>query len=251
MSGPLQAGWVRPDWPAPPVVRAFVTTREGGVSTAGYASMNLGAATADDPANVIENRARFGAWLPSGPGWLRQVHGTRVVRREALSEEDNEADAAWCATPGVACTVLTADCLPVLFCDAGAQVVAAAHAGWRGLLAGVLENTITAMPVAPADLMAWIGPGIGVGAYEVGPAFHDQFRQELPWLKKGFETIDGRIHADLGVIARALLARAGVKAVYGGNFCTYTDSQRFYSHRRNPNGGRMASTIWLQDIAGR
>lgn len=246
MTDPQHAVRLEPDWPAPRAVRAFVTTRDGGVSEGSYASMNLGAATADDPARVAENRARFGAWLPSGPGWLQQVHGARVVRREVLSAQDNEADAAWCATPGVACTILTADCLPVLFCDADAQVVAAAHAGWRGLLAGVLENTMAAMPVEPRSLMAWIGPGIGVGAYEVGTAFREQFLAQLPWLKEGFETIDGKVHADLAVIARALLTRAGLKAVHGGNFCTYTDSQRFYSHRRNPDGGRMASTIWLQ-----
>lgn len=237
---------IQPDWPAPPVVRAFVTTRDGGVSGAGYASLNLSTATADDPACVAENRRRFAAWLPSEPGWLKQVHGARVIRREVWSGRDNEADAAWCATPRLACTVLTADCLPVLFCDLDAQVVAAAHAGWRGLLGGVLENTVTAMPVEPRRLLAWIGPGIGVGAYEVGEAFRDQFMRQLPWLKEGFETINGNVHADLAVIARALLKRAGVEAVHGGDFCTYTDSERFFSHRRDAQGGRMASTIWLQ-----
>lgn len=237
---------ILPDWPAPAVVRAFVTTRAGGVSEGSYASMNLGAATSDDPECVQENRRRFSAWLPSKPGWLRQVHGARVIRREVWSEQDNEADAVWCATPGLACTVLTADCLPVLFCDLDAQVVAAAHAGWRGLVAGVLENTISALPVEPKRLLAWIGPGIGVSAYEVGEEFRRQFLGQLPWLKEGFETVNGSVHADLATIARALLHRAGVKAVHGGNLCTYTDSQRFFSHRRNPNGGRMASTIWLQ-----
>ncbi len=200
---------------------------------------------------MAENRRRFALSLPSEPGWLKQVHGARVIRREVWSGSDNEADAAWCATPGLACTVLTADCLPVLFCDLDAQVVAAAHAGWRGLLAGVLENTVAAMPVEPRRLLAWIGPGIGVAAYEVGAAFRDDFIKQLPWLKTGFETINGSVHADLAAIARALLNRAGVKAVHGGSFCTYTDSQRFFSHRRNPQGGRMASTIWLQGTGAR
>lgn len=241
------SGRLLPDWPAPARVRAFVTTRAGGVSTADdYASLNLGAATDDDPACVAENRRRFTALLPSEPGWLRQVHGNRVLRREVWSEQDCEADAVWCATSGQACTVLTADCLPVLFCDRQAQVVAAAHAGWRGLAGGVLEATMAAMPVAPAGLLAWIGPGISVAAYEVGEAFRADFRQRLPWLKEGFREIEGRVHADLPHIARAILERAGVRSVHGGDLCTYSDATRFYSHRRNPRSGRMASTIWLQ-----
>ena len=146
---------------------------------------------------------------------------------------------------GLPCTVLTADCLPVLFCDRSATVVAAAHAGWRGLVAGILEATIGAMAAEPADLLAWIGPGIGVGAYEVGAGFRDRLRRRMPWLGGGFMDVDGAVHADIEAIARAILARAGLQEVHGGGFCTYTDSERFFSHRREPRGGRMATTIWL------
>lgn len=239
-------GAIQPDWPAPATVRALTTTRQGGVSQAGWESLNLGDRTGDDAAHVRENRARFRALLPGAPGWLRQVHGIRVVRRERWNPDDREGDAAWCATPALPCTVLTADCLPVLFCDRAGTVVAAAHAGWRGLAGGVLEATLAALPVAPSNLLAWIGPGIGVGAYEVGAGFQAEFTRRLPWLEEGFETRDGRVHADLEAIARAILARAGVGSVHGGGFCTYTDSERFYSHRRNPAGGRMASVIWLE-----
>jgi len=237
---------ILPDWSAPANVRGFTTTRSGGVSEAGYASLNLGAGTADDPAAVAENRRRFEALLPAPAGWLRQVHGARVLRREAWSEADSEADAVWSATPGLPCTILTADCLPVLFCDREGQLVAAAHAGWRGLALGVLEATIAALPVPAHRLLAWIGPGIGVAAYEVGEAFQQDFQQRMPWLQQGFETIGGQTHADLALIARAILERAGVSAVHGGEFCTYTDAERFYSHRRHPASGRMATTIWLQ-----
>lgn len=240
---------VVPDWPAPDRVRGFTTTRAGGVSTGAWASLNLSDRMGDEPTAVAENRRRFRALLPSAPGWLRQVHGDRVLRRETLDsgEESNapRADAAWCATPGLACTVLTADCLPVLFCDRGATVVAVAHAGWRGLAGGVLEATVAALPAAPSELLAWIGPGIGVHAYEVGKDFRSQFRRRLPWLEDGFERVGGQVHADLEAIARAILARAGVGAVHGGGFCTYTDARRFFSHRREANGGRMATTVWL------
>lgn len=238
-------GKVEAQWPAPKAIRAFSTTRTGGVSEGRWASLNLGDSTGDDPAAIAENRRRFGAVLPSAPGWLRQVHGNRVLHRDTLTEGDNEADALWTATPGLCCTVLTADCLPVLFCDRTGSVVAAAHAGWRGLAGGVLEATIAALPVAPDTLMAWIGPGIGVGAYEVGADFRDAFRARLPWLDDGFVEGAGSVYADLEHIARRILARAGVPAVHGGGFCTYTDARRFFSHRREPGGGRLATTIWI------
>lgn len=238
-------GAVMADWPAPPRVRAFTTTRAGGVSTGPWARLNLGDRTGDTPEAVAENRRIFRAGLPSEPGWLRQVHGHRILRREALGETDHEADAVWAQTPGLACTVLTADCLPVLFCDQDSSMVAAAHAGWRGLAGGVLEATVAALPAAPAALLAWIGPGIGARAYEVGDDFRDAFRARLPWLVGGFIDVEGRTHADLEAIARAILARSGVGAVHGGGFCTYTEAERFFSHRREPGGGRMATTIWI------
>jgi YfiH family protein len=258
------ANLLTPDWPAPPSVRAFTTTRRGGVSTGARASLNLGEHSGDDPECVAENRRRFGALLPSAPGWLRQVHGNRVVRRETLgtgsergddlgsepgkesgSEAPCDADGAWTDRPGLPCTILTADCLPVLFCDRAGTVVAAVHAGWRGLAAGILEAAVAALPVEPARLLAWIGPGIGVGAYEVGEDFEAAFRRRVPWLDTGFERHGGRVHADLERIARAMLRRAGVGGVHGGGFCTYTERERFFSHRRDPASGRMATVIWL------
>lgn len=236
---------VLPDWSAPRHVRAFTTTRAGGVSTDGWRSLNLGLATGDDPAHVAENRARFEACLPAPAGWLKQVHGLGVVRREVLGARPMEADAVWTASPSLPCTLLTADCLPVLFTNDEGTVVAAAHAGWRGLAGGVLEATLAALPVQPADILAWIGPGIGVDAYEVGTAFRHEFRERLPWLDGGFREIDGRVHADLEAIARAILARIGVTRISGGGFCTYTDRERFFSHRREPHGGRMATTVWI------
>ena len=236
---------VLPDWPAPRHIRAFTTTRNGGVSQAGWSSLNLGGATGDDPAHVEENRARFEALLPAAPGWIRQVHGFDVVRREVLDTRTAEADAVWTATPSLPCTVLTADCLPVLFTNREGTVVAAAHAGWRGLAGGVLEATLSALPVPASEMLAWIGPGIGVHAYEVGDDFRDEFRARMPWLEGGFAEHGGRVHADLESIARAILARSGVTQVHGGGFCTYTDRERFFSHRRQPQGGRMATTIWI------
>ncbi len=236
-----------PDWPAPSNVRALATTRAGGVSREGWASLNLARGGGDDPEHVAENRRRFRGLLPGEPGWMWQVHGDQVARREALETEGApvKADAVWCRTPGLPCTVMTADCLPVLFCDRAGTQVAAAHAGWRGLAGGVIEATIEAMPAPPAGLMAWIGPGIGVNAYEVGPDFESEFRRRLPWLETGFVTIGGNVHADLEAIARAILARAGVESVHGGGFCTHTDADRFFSYRRNPISGRMATTVWL------
>ncbi len=238
-------GRLLPEWPAPERVRAFTTTRAGGVSERGWATLNLGNSTGDRPEHVMENRRRFEARLPAPAGWLRQVHGDRVLRRDDLTGEEPEADAVFTESAGLPCTVLTADCLPVLFCDRSATVVAAAHAGWRGLVAGILEATIGAMAVDPADLLAWIGPGIGVGAYEVGAEFRDRLQRRMPWLEGGFQDVGGAVHADIETIARALLVRAGVQEVHGGGFCTYTDPERFFSHRREPRGGRMATTIWL------
>jgi YfiH family protein len=235
------------EWPASEKVQAFTTTRAGGVSELGWASLNLGDRTGDLPEHVAENRRRFAALLPGPPGWLRQVHGNQVQQRETLGDRAPEADAVFSTTRGLPCTILTADCLPVLFCDRSATTVAAAHAGWRGLAGGVLESTIDALPAAPDELLAWIGPGIGATVYEVGPDFREHLRERLPWLEDGFLEVNGAVHADLEAIARAILRRAGVTEIHGGGFCTYTDSERFFSHRREPSGGRMATTIWLED----
>ena len=187
---PLPADWMTPDWPAPARVKAFVTTRNGGVSAGAYASLNLGTRVGDDSAAVEDNRARVRAWLPQDPRWLHQVHGTRVVQAEQLAGEI-AADAAIAREAKVVCTVQVADCMPVLFCDEAGLSVGAAHAGWRGLAAGVLEATIAALGVPPRRLVAWMGPAIGPDHFEVGAdvleAFtgidptHSALTSGLPW----------------------------------------------------------------------
>ena len=166
---------VIPDWPAPPCVHAFTTTRAGGVSTGSWGSLNLGDRCGDRPASVRANRRRVREMLPSDPVWLRQVHGTRVIGCDPDTDAGREADAAFTTHPGLVCAVLTADCLPVLLCDRDGGTVAAAHAGWKGLAAGVLEATIEALGVDAGSLLAWLGPGIGAGVYEVGVAVRDEF----------------------------------------------------------------------------
>ncbi len=242
----LPADWIVPDWPAPAQVRAFITTRAGGVSRAPYASFNLGELTADDPAAVQANKVRLEALLPQPPRWLRQVHGARVVAAETAAGE--QADAAFTATPGVVCAVKIADCMPVLLTDAAGSAVGIAHAGWRGLAAGVVENTVHALGIDPGALMAYLGPAIGPRAFEVGDEVRSAFCAVDPAAATAFEPhAPGKWLADLFVLARQRLARCGVRRVYGGGLCTYSDPARFYSHRRNPVTGRMAALIWLAE----
>lgn len=195
-----------------------------------------------------ENRARFGAALPAPPGWMHQVHGVAVARRERFTAEAPPcADAVVAFTPDWPCTVMTADCLPVLFCDDAGSRVGAAHAGWRGLAAGVLEATVEALDCAPATLMAWLGPAIGPAAFEVGDDVRDAF--DLPQhFHPAPAAGDGRRKwwCDLYGLARERLAGAGVTRIHGGGFCTYTDNDRFFSYRRDGVTGRMATTIWLK-----
>ena len=243
--------WIVPDWPVPAEVRALVTTRAGGVSSGPYASMNLGIRTADDPAAVAGNRTRLLRCLPQPPRWLAQVHGTTVVDADALTGSPTEvpqADASVARCPGTVCAILIADCLPILLTDRAGGCVGAAHAGWRGLAGGVIANTVAHMPAAPADLMAWIGPGIGPTAFEVGDDVLQAFCADAPERKSAFKSLPaaGKWLCDLPALARDALRRAGVTQVYGGDLCTYTDPQRFYSHRRNPVTGRMAALIWRQ-----
>lgn len=239
-----------PDWPAPPRVQAVATTRGGGVSSGVYRSLNLGDHVDDDPGAVAENRRRLAVelGLAGGPRWLRQVHGI-VVADAATAAPAPQADAMIAAAAGTACVVLTADCLPVLFCDAAGSRVAAAHAGWRGLAAGVLEATVTALVasgVQAGDLLAWIGPAIGASAYEVGDDVRAAFLASDPRAAAGFTAnARGRWQLDLPGLARQRLAAAGVRQVHGGNLCTHGDPQRFFSHRRDGNCGRQASLVWL------
>lgn len=234
-----------PDWPAPANVRARQTQRAGGVSPAPWASLNLGDHVGDDPVRVAANRARLLAELPAPPLWLRQVHGTVVVDA-ATSAVDCAADASFSRVAGVVCAVMTADCLPVLFCDRAGSVVAAAHAGWRGLLAGVLESSLTAMAVAPGEVLAWLGPAIGPESFEVGPEVRAAFIARDPASAAAFRAHgEGKWLADLYALARQRLAAAGVGGVFGGGACTFADGERYFSFRRDGVTGRMASLIWL------
>lgn len=237
--------WLTPDWPAPANVRACVTTRGGGVSAAPFDTFNLGDHVDDDPAAVASNRAHLVDMLGCQPAWLRQVHG--IVVAEADPAVVIEADGNWTATPGIACTAMTADCLPALFCDRAGTRVAAAHAGWRGLAGGVLEATVKALNVAPQELLVWLGPAIGPSAFEVGAEVREAFVQQHTEAASAFvpSVNAGKFMADIYQLARIRLAAIGVTAVSGGGFCTYSDP-RFYSYRRSPRTGRFASLIWLQ-----
>ncbi|MCM2330885.1 conserved hypothetical protein [Geopseudomonas sagittaria] len=235
-----------PDWPAPAKVRACVTSRAGGVSQAPFDSCNLGDHVGDDPAAVAENRRRLQALLGCRPAWLSQVHGVAVV--EADPARVAEADASWSATPGVACTIMTADCLPVLFCDRAGSRVAAAHAGWRGLAAGVLEASVAALGCPQSEVLVWLGPAIGPRAFEVGAEVREAFVAQHAEAAEAFvpSVNPERFMADLYRLARIRLAAIGVTAVYGGGLCTFSDAERFYSYRREPRTGRLASLIWLE-----
>lgn len=241
---------MQPDWAAP--AGGWCSTREGGVSTGPYASLNLGTAVGDHPDAVAENRRRFGARLEGArPVWLRQVHGTRVLRLMPadLDRPPPEADACWTDQPGIACTVQVADCLPVLFATADGRGVAAAHAGWRGLAAGVLEATVAALAAgtgaASADMHAWLGPCIGPAQFEVGPEVAEAFAADagcLTWQPR--PDGDARWRADLPALARARLQRAGLRRISGGGWCTVSDPSRFFSYRRDRITGRFAATVW-------
>lgn len=244
MSGLTQA-LLFPDWPAPASVRACVTTREGGISQPPYESFNLGDHVGDAPAAVAENRRRLSQAFAIQPAWLKQVHG--LVVADADPGVVAEADASWTDQPGIACTVMTADCLPALFCDRAGTCVAAAHAGWRGLAGGVLEATLDRLALAPEEVLVWLGPAIGPQAFEVGLEVRDAFTAVHPEAARAFVEGErpGKLMADIYALARIRLAARGVTAVYGGGYCTVSDP-RFFSYRRTPQGGRFASLVWLE-----
>lgn len=247
----LPSDWIVPDWPAPHNVRALVTTRSGGVSCGPYASLNLGAHVQDCPSAVASNRRALAAQLPAEPLWLEQVHGTTVVCADSAGS-GAQADAAFARRPGVVCAVMTADCLPVLLCDRAGTVVAAAHAGWRGLLGGVLECSVQAMTVNPADILAWLGPAIGPAAFEVGAEVREAFCTHDAQASGAFVAAaqPGKWMADIYMLARQRLSAAGVVSVYGGGECTVSDAARFYSYRRDGVTGRFASVVWLEPVSG-
>ncbi|MFA7243440.1 MAG: peptidoglycan editing factor PgeF [Sulfuricellaceae bacterium] len=237
--------FIVPDWPAPAHVRALCTTRCGGVSTGAYAGLNLGDHVGDDPLAVARNRALLREHLPTEPLWLNQVHGINVAAADCACGAP-QADAGVARRAQAICAVLTADCLPVLLCDKEGTVVGAAHAGWRGLAAGVIESAIVSMDADPATLLAWLGPAIGPGAFEVGDEVRAVFLAHDKATANAFAPhAPGKWLADIYHLARLRLARSGVTQVYGGDFCTFRERERFYSYRRDRTTGRMASLIWL------
>ncbi|MCU1718144.1 peptidoglycan editing factor PgeF [Pseudomonas sp. 5P_3.1_Bac2] len=238
--------WLTPQWPAAARVKSCVTSRTGGVSVAPYASFNLGDHVGDDPRSVAKNRERLVSLLGCQPAWLQQVHGTAVA--EADPTQVVSADASCTSQRGVACAVLTADCLPVLFCDRAGTRVGAAHAGWRGLAGGVLEATVAQLDLPAENVLAWLGPAIGNQAFEVGPEVREAFISQHAAAREAFVPSNnaGKFIADIYQLARIRLAAQGIIAVYGGGLCTYNDP-RFYSYRRAAQTGRFASLIWLVD----
>jgi len=242
---------LRPDWPAPANVRALFTLRAGGVSVGPCASLNVATHVQDDPQAVAENRRRIAAAfaLPCEPAWLTQVHGARVVRLEADTGSGVQADGVVSGQARQVCVIQVADCLPVLFAARDGSVVGAAHVGWRGLAAGVLEQTVAGLGVPPAQLLAWIGPGISVGNFEVGA----EVREALVGTAGGaaqaaaafIPNIRRRWQCDLVALTRQRLAALGVQDVSGGRWCTFADAGSFFSHRRDGRSGRMAALIWL------
>ncbi|MGH8501809.1 MAG: peptidoglycan editing factor PgeF [Gammaproteobacteria bacterium] len=242
----IPASWLRPDWPAPASIRAFSTSREGGVSRAPRDSFNLSDRVGDDAHHVAINRTRLirRLGLPREPVWLSQVHGTRVIDASD-GAAGVEADASVALKPDVVCAVLTADCLPVLFCDRAGSCVAAAHAGWRGLLAGVLEAALDALAVPADQVLVWFGPAIGPAAFEVGAEVRDAFVRHHADNARAFAPSPaGRWLADIYRLAWLRLMSRGVTHIYGGGLCTYSDNARFFSYRRDRSTGRMATLIW-------
>ena len=240
--------WIQPDWPAPPNVRAFVTTRHGGVSPGEYASMNLGVNSGDDAANVARNRLIVRACLPSAPHWMKQVHGVETADLDRIESGDApRADAAVTGEAGRVAVVLTADCMPLFLCDARGTRVGVAHAGWRGMAAGVIEGAVRSLGGEPGDVLAWMGPAIGPAAFEVGPEVRAAFMDVDARAASAFVPHGGaKYKADLYALARQRLERAGVRAISGGGFCTYREADRFFSYRRVQASGRMGAFIWME-----
>ena len=241
--------WIVPSWLVDGRVHGFVTTRNGGVSVGPYATFNVGVACGDDPQAVAENRRRLATYVPSAPIWLRQVHGNGVACVDAsnvdsLRANAPTADGAVTREPSIVLTVQVADCMPVLLANRSGRAIGVAHAGWRGLASGVIENTLSAMDCEPSDVVAWLGPAIGARAFEVGDDVVEAFARSQ--VRDCFTAKSpGKWLADLYAIARTKLARAGVSSVAGGELCTFNDAVRFYSYRRDRVTGRMAAMIWI------
>jgi len=239
--------WIEPNWPAPAGIRAVTTLRNGGYSQQPFDSLNLGDHVGDDPIAVMRNRQllRQALNLPSEPAWLAQIHGTKVVDAGTVTK-GHKADALFSRIPGQVCAVLTADCLPLLLCNQTGDRVAAVHAGWRGLADGVIEATLNQLAVPGSEIIAWLGPAIGAACFEVGTEVRDTFIQHSPEAEAAFTpNRPGHWLADIYLLARQRLKACGVTSVWGGEYCTVTDKERFYSYRRDGQTGRMATLIWI------
>lgn len=244
-----RASLIYPDWPVPESVKSVSTTRLGGFSRGAYISNNLALHVEDHVGLVQQNRDNLMQYgdLPGSPKWLTQIHGTRVVD---FSDPDCEADASFSNQAKQVCAIMTADCLPILLCDKNGEQVAAIHAGWRGLLNGIIENTLNEFQGTNSEILVWLGPAIGKNAFEVGSEVYDAFTQHHAEAKKYFqptvsEAIGQKYLADIYGLAKLRFNLAGVTSIFGGEYCTFTDEQRFYSYRRDGACGRMASLIWL------
>lgn len=239
-----------PNWPAPKNIKSFSTTRLAGHSTPPFASFNIGEYSEDDPQKIIANRLQLHSelQLPNEPTWLHQVHGNTIIDANHTTAERLRADASYSKHPGKVCVVSTADCLPILLCDTEGTCVAAIHAGWKGLVAGVIEATLETMQIPSANIMAWLGPAIGPEIFEVGDEVRQQFLKHDPKAQQAFTKTakPEKWLADLYHLARQRLNDKGVTKIYGGGFCTYKQSEWFYSYRRDQGKtGRMASLIWF------
>lgn len=248
----MAAAWIDARWPVPARVRGFTTLRHGlGVSAPPFDDFNLGLRAGDDAGAVERNRSLLveHAHLPSPPCWLRQVHGVDVHRFDSPAVEEVEVDAAVTSEPGVVLAILTADCMPVLFSADDGSEIGAAHAGWRGLAGGVLENTLAMMRTAPGRVHAWMGPAAGPQAYEVGAEVFEAFIADDRDAADAFvSTRPNHWHVDLYALARRRFQAAGLASerIHGGGLCTISEPQRFFSHRRDQRGGRMASLLWIE-----
>jgi len=248
--------WIVPQWPAPPNIHAVTTTRIGGVSSGKFSSMNLGNNTDDNIVSVAKNRNELlkALELPGEPCWLHQTHSNKVVRLYEDTPVNQSADASYTTLDDKICVVLTADCLPVLFCANDGSAVAAVHAGWRGIANNILETTISTLlhfgKCRPENLLAWLGPAIGPGVFEVGNDVRDQFMAQNPEAKRAFRRIyrEQKWLANIYHLAYQRLAQMGVGKIYGGNYCTVTQYEKFYSYRRDGQTGRMASLIWKSQV---
>ncbi len=239
--------YLKPNWPAPNNVHAVCTTRQGGYSRANYQSFNLADHVADELTCVKRNREQLKSdlQLPSEPCWLEQIHSNKLVQARPF-ENKPQADASYTTAAGIVCAVLTADCLPILICNKTGSEVAAIHAGWRGLAAGIIGNTLKKLSSKPTELLAWLGPAIGPGAFEVGAEVYTAFCHNNSMAAQAFiAKANHTWNADLYALAKLELTRHGVKQIYSAQACTYSEAELFFSYRRDGQTGRMASLIWF------